>query len=370
MKIMNLYQNLIIITFFGWTCLTSGDNQTPTISPVYITNTPPFTITIEQADLVLPVGIQSGAKAQIQNKWLFIAGRINGLHGFDNSNNNFPANQQNYSIYVVDIIAKTVTSRSLLDPLSGLTQAEIDTLAVTSPQHYQRGNTLYITGGYGIDTLANNFTTKDTLSAIDVPSLINWVINPSPGQTAKQSIRQITDPVFRVTGGVMRQIGNNPTLLMLGQDFEGPYTPNSNGIYTEQIRRFFINDDGINLSVNILTPSPVDPNLRRRDLNITHVIRRINNANVFGLLALAGVFTESGGSWTVPINITADGTPFMPDPNLPGTFKQGMNIYASPKLGIFSELTNNMDTVIFGRITFEYYSKGSFVTDEEFPIGA
>jgi len=39
-------------------------------------------------------------------------------------------------------------------------------------------------------------------------------------------------------------------------------------------------------------------------------------------------------------------------------------------LGIFSELTNNMDTVIFGRITFEYYSKGSFVTDEEFPIGA
>lgn len=364
------YKYFVKIFFVFFSCYTFCANQTTTLSPIFLNNKPPFTVTIEVLDFVLPVGTHSGAIAVFQDKWLIIGGRINGLHGFEDNDNNFPKDQQNTSIYVIDFTNQIVSSRALNDAMSGLTQAEIDTLSVTSPQYYKKGNTLYITGGYGFDTALNTFNTKDTLSAIDVPSLINWVINPSPGQIAKDSIRQIADPAFKVTGGFMTQIGNNPTLLVFGQNFEGAYRDSSNGVYTMQVRRFEIIDDGVNLNVNVLAPSDTQSYYRRRDLNVVPIIRRVNSQNAFSLIAFAGVFTpdDDPGYWTVPVEITADGTPSMADPNLTETFKQGMNIYISSTLELFSESTNVINSILFGGITFEYFSNGRFLTDSEFPF--
>jgi len=370
--IKNLLLSSIFIILLS-PCFIFGANQTPTLSPVLINaNLPknkqlPFQIKIEQIDFQLPVGIQTGASGVYKNKWLFLAGRINGLHGFDSSNNNFPKNKQNFDIYVVDINEKTVESRSLHDPQSGLTKEQIETLAVTAPQYYQNGNTLYMTGGYGADN-TGSFSTKPILTAMNVPGLMDWVINKNTSQTASQFIRQISNPIFKVTGGIMNQVGNNPTLLMLGQNFQGPYNDTSNGIYTEQVRKFFIIDDGVNLSVNILPPSTPDENYRRRDLNIVPIVKKVNNQNVFGYVALAGVFTPGSGIWTVPIEITSDGIPSMADPNLDSTFKQGMNIYRSSTLRMFSDVNKQMYIVIFGGITFESYTNGQFVTDSEIPF--
>ena len=104
---------------------------------------------------------------------------------------------------MVDPAAPSVATRSLADPGSGLTPAQVDSLAVVSAQGYQLGRTLYMTGGCGVDTATGQFSTSDALTAIDVPGLMRWVTSPSPGETAAQHIRQIFDPILRVTGGYM-----------------------------------------------------------------------------------------------------------------------------------------------------------------------
>ncbi|HVS57881.1 MAG TPA: hypothetical protein VHJ55_16735 [Casimicrobiaceae bacterium] len=246
--------------------------------------------------------MQSYVAGTFGGRWLILAGRINGLHGFNNDNSNFPPNQQNSTVFVVDPVQKTVATRSLTAPGSGLTQSQVDLLSVTSAQSYQLGNTLYMTGGYGVDTATGDFSAKDALTAIDVPSLMQWVVNASPGDTAAQHIRQIHDPIFQVTGGEMKLGAGGVTMLMFGQNFVGANVVSANGTYTEQVYRFRIVDDGVSLSVVPLGPLPAlpDPNYRRRDLNIVPLIR---DGNDLGWAALSGVFTPANGAWTVPVPV-------------------------------------------------------------------
>lgn len=361
----------LIILFFGFYIYT--DNQTAEVTPVLVNQKFPFTIKIELADFQLSMGLQSGVKAVYNDKWLLLCGRTNGLHGFENSDD-FPRSKQNTTVFVVDPITRTVKTRSLLEPKSALNQDQIDSLSVVSPQYYVKGNTLYITGGYGVISSSGDFSTKDILTAIDIPGLMEWVLNPRNNTTAAQFIRQISNPVFRVTGGAMFKIKKNPTLLVFGQDFEGQYNPGSNGIYTRQVRRFNIIDDGNNLDVEVLDPDPIipDPNFRRRDLNVVQTISvdtKTNNLN-YGLVALSGVFVpgNNGGVWTVPVTITGDGHPTMADLNLPGTFKQAMNNYASSHVALFSNNLAEMYMVLFGGITFGFFENGQFMTDSGIPF--
>lgn len=348
----------------------SASNQTSSLSPIFSGYDLPYRVQIEEANFDLPNGVHSYSFAQYDGKWLLVGGRTNGMHGFNADDNNFPPQEQNTTFYVVNPASGTVYTRSMSDPTSGLTQTQIDSLAVTSPQNYQSGSTLYMTGGYGVVTSTGQFSTKDTLSAIDVPGLMNWVVNAPMGDSAAQHIRQISDPTFQVTGGYMSKIGNNPTLLVFGQDFSGFYHDESNGNYTQQVRRFNINDDGTNLSATILPPDPVipDPAYRRRDLNVCPIISNENGQLEQGLVALSGVFTLSTGIWTVPVHIDADGSTFMPNSSAPGTFKQGMNVYTNAFLGMYSEDTDHMYNVLMGGITYEYFQNGQYLVDSEFPF--
>lgn len=341
-------------------------NQTDEISPVSLKASLPFNISIELADFHLPAGIQSAAIGQNGAKFLFIAGRTNGLHGFNNSGD-FPPSQQNTTVFVVDVKTKSVYSRSLEDPSSGLMPLQIETLSVVSPQFYQSGNTLYITGGYGVDTANNSFSTKDTLTAINVPGLIRWVLCPNCSHRAVDYIRQISHPVFQVTGGAMFQFDQCPTLLIFGQNFIGNYTTSSNGLYTQQVRKFYIADDGKKLAVNVLDPTQPDPNFRRRDLNIIPIIKTCAGKKTPAYVALSGVFTLDNGIWTVPVEITTDGTPNMADPTLETTFKQAMNNYNSAHVELLSK-HGDMYSIIFGGITFGFFENGQFMTSTDFPF--
>lgn len=359
-------KKLFILALSTYSCLGSL-NQTTDLTPILVDKPLPFTIKIETTDITVPGGIHSAAAGQCGCQVLYITGRTNGLHGFDNSDNNFPPSQQNTNVIVINLHTKQVTLRSLYDPFSGLTQHQIDTLSVTSPQSYQSKNTLYITGGYGVDTATGEFSTKDTLTAIDVPGLIHWVTHPECGDYAARYIRQISNPVFKVTGGYMYQVGKNPTLLIFGQNFAGYYTSSSNGDYTQQVRRFYILDNGTCLNVQVLPPTETNPNFRRRDLNVVPIVKICNSKKVPAFVALSGVFTQAGGAWTVPVDITANGQPLMANPNFATTFKQGMNNYICPHVSLLSE-KGNMYTILFGGITFEYYQDGEFLTDAELPF--
>lgn len=364
-----IISRLSLFAALGWLSSLSADNQTPDTSSIYPENDLPFRIQIEQADFSLPNGLHSGVKATYKGKWLFLAGRTNGMHSFNFDNNNFPPSMQNQVVYVVDPVKKTVVSKSLTDPSSGLTQHQVDLLSVTSPQYYRTGQTLYITGGYGVDTSSGLFSTKDVLTAINVPGLIHWVLDAYPGETAAQHIRQISDPIFRVTGGYMTKIGHT-TLLVFGQNFQGFYLPSSSGEYTEQIRRFKIYDNGKKLAVKILPSKPLiqEPNYRRRDLNVVPIVQVKCGFSVPALTALSGVFTLTGGIWTIPVIISANGNSTTKDANDPEAFKQGMNNYACATLGLFSRRHEEMYTLLLGGLSYGFFDNGVFETDEEIPF--
>ncbi len=346
-----------------------ADNQTTTLSQIFSGEDLPFQVQIEQADFSLPNGIHSYALGIHKGVWLFVAGRTNGLHGFAPADN-FPPSQQNTVVYVVDPVNKTTFSRSLTDPTSGLTQEQVDLLSVTSPQSYQSKKTLYMTGGYGVDSSTGDFSTKDVLSAINVPGLMHWVVDPSPGETAAQHIRQISNPIFQITGGDMYEGKDHITLLIFGQDFTGAYVDASDGTYSRQVRRFRIHDDGEKLSVRVYPPFPFvpDPSFRRRDLNVVPTVVFEKGKLTKKFVAYSGVFTPTTGIWTVPVEISDKGVTSMADPNLSSTFKQGMNNYVCPTLGLFSKKHKNMYTVIFGGISFGFWQNGVFQTDSEIPF--
>lgn len=337
-------------------------NQTDALSPVLPETPLPFTLELELAPFSLPTGIQSYASAIYDGKWILISGRTNGVHGFSNIGNNFPPNFQNTTIYVVDPKTGSSISRSLLDG-SRLSQSVIDALSVTASESFQKKNKLYLVGGYGINSETGQMETKSTLSEIDLQKVIKWV--EGKRKTLKHAIRQVSDPLLQVTGGFLFQNDeHSPFLLMLGQNFKGLYTDSSNGNYTQQIRSFWLTDDGQKLNIISNTSSKTYPDYRRRDLNIIPVLL----SNDFAYIAFAGVFTLDTGIWTVPITIYPDGSSFEPDPNDPKTFKQAMNHYNCPAFGLYSTKTENMYAIFPGGISYGYFSSGTFTTDSEIPF--
>lgn len=344
------------------------DNQTDTLSPVLSSAGLPFQVVITQA-FQLPVGFHSGVVGVYKGLWVFIGGRTNGLHGFGDVHN-FPADSQSTSIYVVNPATGAVNSRSLFDPSAGLTQQQIDSLSVTSAQGFQEGNTLYITGGYGIDTASQTYGTKPILTAINLQGIVNWVTQPgNPSYSVANSMTQMTNPIFQITGGEMYKLGNTMQLVF-GQNFTGEYQDGSNGDYSQQVRQFQVSNSGGQLSVNILNsmPSTPNPNYRRRDLNIVPALLNSNNQLQFGLIAYAGVFTPSSGVWTVPVVINGINDPVMANPNAPGTFMQAMNQYVTATASLYSRKYSSMYHVFFGGISYGFYSNGTFQTDSEIPF--
>lgn len=169
---------------------------------------------------------------QYDGKWILFAGRTNGLHGFSQmAANNFPPQFQNKEIWVIDPVTKESWSRSLEDASSGLTVEEVNSVTQANNQFYQRGDRLYMTGGYGFQGNLPDGTplngTFDNLTAIDLPGVAEWVITGTG--IAKSHLRQIGGPLFTVSGGGMYEMGGR-THLVFGQDFQGYYTPGTNAL--------------------------------------------------------------------------------------------------------------------------------------------
>lgn len=155
-----------------------ANNQTPDVTPVTV-GAAPYQIGLCSYDMdqaVVPT-LHSFAAGQYDDKWVVIAGRSNGLHGFDIiGSDNFPVASQNREVWVIDPISKQIWSRSLADASSGLTADQLATLTPANNQFTQIGDRLYMTGGYGATaTATGGRDTFSALSAIDLPGLISAV---------------------------------------------------------------------------------------------------------------------------------------------------------------------------------------------------
>jgi hypothetical protein len=347
-----------------------ADNQTATVDPIEIGGALPYQVSLSTYDFGaadLPT-LQSFAAGTYDGKWVMLAGRTNGLHGFTNvGSGNFPAANQNHDVWVVDPVTKQSWSRSL-DSDSTMTAQTRSELTTTNTEFAQVGDRLYVAGGYGVNASGSGFSTKNAITAIDLPGIVDWVMTGNGHAT--DHMRQAHDASVQVTGGAMYPLGGHMRLVF-GQNFSGGYIPGSNGAYTQQVRSFDIVDDGTTLSIANLAATPQVADYRRRDLNVYPTIKRNADMSVAnGLTALSGVFTLTNGAWTVPVEVDANGNPSESDPAAPGTFKQGMNGYDCAKLGLFSENTGKMHEILFGGISLEDYDPATqaFIVDNNLPF--
>ncbi len=318
----------------------------------------PFDIYLEPLDFSAAGGLQAYTFGQHNGKWLIIGGRLDGLHrrqpfaSFDIAGHN---NQ----LIVID----PVTQQKWTAPLASLPVALREQLSSTNMEFWQNGATLYITGGYGYSSTAADHITYNKLTAVNVPDVINAVIN---GTGFTTFFRQITDPQLEVTGGHLLKIYNT-YYLAGGQSFTGRYNPmgptHGPGFeqrYTSAIRKFIINDDGVNLSVTHLPGFFDTINLHRRDYN---VVPQIMPNGQQGGTAFSGVFQPTVDlPYLNCVNFDSTGYTVNND------FAQYYNHYHCAYLPLYSANSHEMHTVFFGGIAQFYDSAGILVQDNNVPF--
>lgn len=327
----------------------------------------PYSLTIEEVPIPSVPTLQSAVSAQSGGEWLVFGGRTNGLHGFDPVGS-FPRLRQNDTVYVIDP-ASGQTFSATWDAL-GVDQAVAAPLASTNQQFYQRGDTVYVVGGYSSSSppIPNpgspTFRTYDTLTAISVSGLIAAV---KAQGSAVASIRQMHDPRLRVSGGDMASLGDR-TYLVFGHDFQGQYngvtgTADISQVYTSEVRSFRIVDDGVSSPAIADYTAQRDPvNFRRRDGNLVPIVAPNGRP---GLAYLGGVFTVPDGvGYRNPVVIGADGVARV-EP-----YQQFFSQYSSPSSSLYDARTRTVTTIRYGGISlYDYdFSTGILAPDTELPF--
>lgn len=315
----------------------------------------PFNVYLEPLAISNLGGIQAYAFGQHNGKWLIIGGRLDGLHrrqpfaSFDIAGNN---NQ----LIVVD----PVTSQKWQAPLTSLPVSVQEQLSSTNMEFHQEGNYLYIVGGYGYNTASASRKTFEYLTAVDVPAVINAIINST---SFTNFFRQLTDAKFAVTGGHLKKI-NNTYYLLGGNRFDGNYNPMGNPTYsqayTNSIRKFKIIDDGTTLTTVDLPTITDSVNLHRRDYN---AVAQILPDGSEGITMFSGVFQP-----TVDLpylnSILVDSVSYYVN----NTFQQYYNHYHCAVMPVYSATNNEMHTIFFGGIAQYYDSLGILVQDNNVPF--
>jgi len=316
----------------------------------------PYTVELEQINIPGSPLIHSFAFAQSGGKWLFLGGRINGLHGFT-AVNSFPKQYSNISIFVVDPVTNQTWSRNIfLD----LPFAAADQLRSTNMQYTQVGNKLYFAGGYGYDSTSNGLITFPILKVIDVSEIINAVTN---GTSVSPFVRQVTDSRLQVTGGELHKLGDY-FYLIGGHKFTGTYRRNvNNQVYTNQIKKFKVIDDGISVSISDYSALTDTVEYHRRDMNVVSAIKPDGISPY--LILYGGVFKYNIElPYLNPIYIDESGT------TVDYGFEQKLSQYTCSNMTLFNSSNQKMHTTFFGGTSLYYYNEisNSLVYDSLVPF--
>jgi hypothetical protein len=316
-----------------------------------------FNYIVELEPLNVPglPGLHSYAFAQDNGKWLMIGGRLDGLHARQPFNA-FPASQNNAELFVIDVN----NTQFWTAPLSVLPVSIREQLQSTNMNFHQSGDTLYLIGGYAFSATANDHITFPNLTTIQVSSVIDAVVN---GTSYTSYFKQITDNNFAVTGGQLGYL-NGTFYLVGGQRFDGRYNPMGNPTftqqYTDEIRKFTIDNSGAQLSyANYSTVN--DPvHLHRRDYNL---LPQIFPDGTPGFTISSGVFQQGVDlPFLYPVDITPNG--YTPQT----TFSQYLSNYHSAKACLYDSVENRMHNLFFGGISQYYYQNGNLIQDNEVPF--
>lgn len=315
----------------------------------------PFTVSLEEVTIDGLPGIHSFSSGQHDGKWLIVGGRLDGLHARQPFNA-FPASQNNTNIFVVDPENNLVKSASINSLPVGLKEQ----LQGTNFQFFQDGERLIITGGYGYSETMSDHITFPDLTVIDLPSLIEDILND---RDITPNFQQITDAYFAVTGGNLGKIGDE-FYLVGGHRFDGRYNPMNHATfvqtYTDAIRKFTLNGLDGNLSFVKTGTISDQVHLHRRDYNL---LPQIFPDGSFGYTIFSGVFQINQNlPFLYPVNINASGHEPIP------SFNQYLSHYHSPKIAFFDRTDNSMHNLFFGGISQYYHGVNGLIQDDNVPF--
>lgn len=307
--------------------------------------------------------LQSFVLATSGDTWLMMAGRTNGMHKFaDYEENSFPHADFNDMIFVCD--ASNCNSMSVTNipmPYQSIFRA-------TNLQHYQDGNDLYITGGYGENPLLSNilerWDTYDYMAKIDVSAMMAAVNNNDP-TALNHSIVFGQSPVVEATGGELFKM-NDFFYLTAGHKYNGIFShdtsahfPDPTQVYLDAVHRFKIVESNNTLAITEFTKitDGLADNLtqfRRRDLPVLTGLAYNNGVLEQSITLFAGVFTSPDNkivglkpdeAFTKPIQIFNNGTYKIDD-----TYEQSQNIYATARFTAYDSNTQAIYSTMIGGI--------------------
>ena len=218
--------------------------------------------------------------------------------------------------------------------------------------------TLYIIGGYGYYVATATRKTFPYLTAINIPDVINAVINNS---SITAHFKNITDTKFAVTGGHLKKI-DNVYYLLGGNKLDGNYNPMRGAtvqVYTDAVRRFKIGYNNGDLHISHLSPFTDAANLHRRDYN---AVPQIYPNGDMGVTMFSGVFQQNVD---LPFlnSVNVESNTF----TVNNSFQQYYNHYHCAVLPMYSA-ANNMHNIFFGGIAQYYDDNGTMVQDDKVPF--
>ncbi|MBL7984567.1 MAG: hypothetical protein JNM91_06180 [Flavobacteriales bacterium] len=304
-------------------------------------------------------GVQSFAWGQQDGQWFIIGGRTDGLHRRQPPFA-FLAADNNVSAYVVDPATWQIWSAGL----GALPQGLLEQLQSTNMEFEQRDSTLYCIGGYGYSITAADHITYPNLAAIDLAGVMQAIRDAQP---ITPFFRQITDPRLEVTGGQLRLL-DGKFYLVGGQRFIGRYNPMGPDFgpgfiqeYTNAVRRFSIDDDGVNIGITDYWELVDTVNLHRRDYNM---LPQIFPDGLEGLTVFSGVFQyASDVPWLNTVDILDTTISVVP------VFEQLLNQYHTAHAGLYQASSNTMRSLFFGGIGRYYFDgNGTLMDDPNVPF--
>lgn len=316
-----------------------------------------FSLELVPSSLTAPPAVHSGAFGEYQGKWFFIGGRKNGLHGFQPPFS-FPTSGRNDSIFIVDPALNQRWSADVFTLADSIREA----ITSSNMEFYLQDSTLYMVGGYGWKDSIQNFITWPTLTAINIKGLSAAVISGAPIQSY---FRQIQDTNLAICGAHLQKL-DSVYYLVFGHRFDGYYDRSDTTgfhvqMYSNEIRKFQIADDGVNLSLYNYHAVRDTANFRRRDYNL---IPFYNPWKGNGLLAYSGVFRK--GIDLPYFNLIE----IYPDTFIVrNDFNQTLSQYHSAVCPLYDSVNAINHDVFFGGMSMYYVdSIGATVTDSMVPF--
>lgn len=388
-------------------------SATPT-APVEL----PFDIQLEPVELELPVGngtkeglhsassavVETGARA---GAWLIVGGRTDGLHKTGDryqskTSPSFPEERDNDRLWAIDPESGAV----VWVPAWGLPRLLHDALTSTNQQSVQRGDVLWIVGGYGWNGALEKYGTFGYLIAVDVPRLVEAIF-ARPGEALREphtyfSWGTVPDGCLffdesgcrapegsdrfelTVTGGGLEQLEED-LVLALGQRFGGEYNPTDSRhfaqFYTCRVVSFARPEPrwGAKFEVpevQILAQGGdhcsrgdsgnADDPFHRRDLNVAALMLPACGAGVpaecrsrvEGVGLYGGVFTSDFSGHTAPILIRAEGGEARRTVVVYGSHSQAMLQYEAARLSLYDAERASAHTVILGGMGVRWCTAG------------